>query len=189
MKKIMIDMDEVLCMGGNLGLVNHFLNTNYKMEDLPGYYAEDLIPEERLNEYCEFFQTQNVYDYVTIIQNAVEVVEKLAQHYQIYICTAYYTDVYKMDYSKLLLDKYHFLQEYFPFLSPYQYVFVNDKSLLECDIKIDDRLDNLEGYGEKKLLFDSYHNQEVSDEELKEKGVIRVSGWKEIEKILLSDVK
>ena len=57
----------------------------------------------------------------------------------------------------------------------------------EGDIKIDDRLSNLKGYGEQKYLFDSYHNQEICDEELEKEGVIRVSGWKELETILLEE--
>ena len=32
MKKIMIDMDDVICGGGFLKLVNDFLGTNYKEE-------------------------------------------------------------------------------------------------------------------------------------------------------------
>ena len=79
------------------------------------------------------------------------------------------------------------MQQNFPFISPYQYVFINDKSLLNCDIKIDDRLSNLKGYGEQKYWFDSYHNQEICDEELEKEGVIRVSGWKELETILLKE--
>ncbi len=187
MKTIMVDMDEVLCIGGHLGIVNKFLNTNYKIDDLPGYYTEDLIPKEHLQEYYHFFETQNVYDYVSIIPDAIEVLKKLSKKYQIFICTAYYSDMYEMDQSRCLVDKYKWLQKNFPFINPYQYVFINDKSLLNCDIKIDDRLSNLKGYGEQKYLFDSYHNQQISNEELKQEGAIRVSGWKELETILLKE--
>lgn len=47
MKKIMIDMDDVICDGGFLSLVNQFLGTNYKKEDIKTYYIQDLIPKER----------------------------------------------------------------------------------------------------------------------------------------------
>ncbi len=185
MKKIMVDMDEVLCTGGYLEIVNRFLNTHYTLEELPGYCAEDMIPKERLKEYYEYFKGQNVYEYSYEIKDAVEVLEKLSKKYEIYICTAYYADVYKMDYGRLLLDKYIWLQEHIPFISPYHYIFMNDKSLLECDIKIDDRLSNLNGYGEQKYLFSSYHNGNVTEDELKEVGATLVSGWKELERILL----
>lgn len=186
MKTIMVDMDEVLCIGGHLGVVNQFLNTTYKVEDLPGYYTEDLIPKERLEEYYRFYETKNLYDYASVMPDAVEVLEKLSKKYQIFICTAYYSEAYDMDQSHCLVDKYRWLQKNFPFINPYQYIFMNDKSLLNCDIKIDDRLSNLKGNGEK-YLFNSYHNQNISDEELKKEGVIRVSGWKELETILLRE--
>lgn len=184
MKTMMVDMDEVMCIGGHLNLVNQFLNTNYTIDDLPGYFTEDLIPKNRLEEYYRFFESKNPYDYAVMIKDAKEVLEKLSKKYRIFICTAYYSDVYDMDQSQCLLYKYHWLQEHFPFLSPYQYVFINDKSLLNCDIKIDDRVSNLKGEG-KKYLFDSYHNQDITEEELKKNDIIRVSGWKELERLLM----
>lgn len=187
MKTMMIDMDDVLCMGGYLGIVNKFLKTSYKVEDLPNYYAEDLIPKEQLQEYYSFFETENAYQYAEIMKDAVEVLEKLSKKYQLFICTAYYSDAYDMDQSHCLVDKYKWLQTTLPFISPHQYIFMNDKSLLNCDIKIDDKLSNLKGYGEQKYLFNSYHNQGIRDEELKKEGVIRVSGWKDLEMILLKE--
>ena len=47
MKKIMIDMDDVICDGGFLSLVNQFLGTSYQKEDIKTYYIQDLIPKER----------------------------------------------------------------------------------------------------------------------------------------------
>lgn len=188
MKTIMVDMDEVLCIGGHLAVVNKFLNANYKIEDLPGYFTEDLIPHEKLKEYYQFFVTQNVYDYAELIPNAVEVLEKLSKRYEIFICTAYGNDSYDdMEQSQILVHKYKWLQKNFPFISSSHYIFINQKNLLNCDIKIDDRLLNLTGYGKQKFLFASYHNKDITEEELKEVGAIRVSGWKEIERILLED--
>ena len=61
MKKLMIDMDDVICDGGFLTLVNQFLNTNYKIEDVKAYYIQDLIPKERMSEWARFFQGKNIY--------------------------------------------------------------------------------------------------------------------------------
>lgn len=36
-----------------------------------------------------------------------------------------------------------------------------------------------------KLLFTSYHNKQISDEKLQSQNVVRVVGWKEVEKVLL----
>ena len=66
------------------------------------------------------------------------------------------------------------------------YIFINNKSLLNCDIKIDDKLDNLEN-ANVKILFTAYHNKDLSDEYLHSLGVIRANSWFQIKDILLKE--
>ena len=73
----------------------------------------------------------------------------------------------------------------FPFIKPNQYVFINNKDLLEADIRIDDSVSKLNGKAELKLLYTVYHNLKISNEELESKGIKRVNNWREIERILL----
>ena len=40
-------------------------------------------------------------------------------------------------------------------------------------------------YIEKKLMLTAYHNKNISDKELQEKGIIRVNSWFEIAELLL----
>ena len=72
-----------------------------------------------------------------------------------------------------------------PFLDPKNFIFTSRKDLIDCDIKIDDKVGNLKGLGKLKLLMDGYHNRKYSDLELKKRGIRRVYSWDEIEKILL----
>lgn len=72
-----------------------------------------------------------------------------------------------------------------PFIPPQNYIFTSNKEIINCEIKIDDKLSNLAGTAETKLLFDAYHNKNITDEELKQKGAVRVNGWEDIEKMLL----
>ena len=72
----------------------------------------------------------------------------------------------------------------FDFLDPEKIIFTNSKNIFVADVQIDDRLPNLQGPVKLKLLFDSYHNKNISDEELKESNVLRVYNWKEIEHLL-----
>ena len=185
MKKIMIDMDDVICGGGFLALVNEFLGTAYREEDIKTYYLQDIIPEEKKNEWKEFFGSKNLYDYTYILPDAYEVMEKLSKKYELYIVTAY---IFKDDENKSaehLKNKFNYLIKTFPFIKPQQYVFTTNKEIINCDIKIDDRAANLKGKAEKELLFSAYHNKNIPDEELKKDGLIRVNNWKEVEKILL----
>jgi len=185
MKKIMVDMDDVICDGGFLSLVNQFLKTDYRIEDIETYYIQDVIPKERYEEWSKFFNTKNVYDYCDMIKDTYEVLEKLSKKYEIYITTAYIFRDNEEYSANNLKNKFEWLYKNLPFISPNNYIFTTNKEIIDCDIKIDDKLSNLKGKAETKLLFTAYHNKTLTDEELKQNGVIRVNGWKEIEKILL----
>ena len=82
------------------------------------------------------------------------------------------------------MQKFDFLKNNFPFIDPSRFTFQSNKSLLNCDIKIDDIVRNLKN-AEMKILYTAYHNKNISDEELKLKNIIRANNWKDIEKILL----
>ncbi|MGN1326832.1 MAG: hypothetical protein ACI4VQ_01940 [Clostridia bacterium] len=185
MKKIMIDMDDVICGGGFLKLVNDFLGTNYAEKDLKTYYIQDLIPKERMEEWKIFFQNKNVYAYTFLLPDAYRVMEKLSQKYELYIVTAYIFRDEPEKSADNLKNKFNYLIKELPFIKPEQYIFTTNKSIVQCDIKIDDRPSNLQGNAEMKLMFDAYHNREISDLELEKDGIIRVNGWKHIEEILL----
>lgn len=185
MKKIAIDMDDVICDGGYLYLVNQFLNTNYTLKDVKGYYIQDLIPEEKKEEWKIYYTKHNLYDYVNFLENAYEVMEKLSKHYELYVLTAYvHRDVPEFS-GEILKQKYDWLYQNLPFISPDRYIFTTDKSLIQCDVRIDDKLSNLTGNAETKILFTSYHNQEYTKEELEKLGVIRANNWLEIQGVLL----
>lgn len=185
MKKIVIDMDDVICGGGFLSLVNEFLHTNYTDEDINGYYIQDLVPEDKKKEWNNFFKMHNMYEYVNMIDNAYEVIKKLNDVYEVYILSAYVLRDQPEFSGEFVRYKYNWLYKNLPFINPNRYIFTTNKSIIECDIRIDDKLSNLEGKAETKLLFSSYHNQEYVKKELEKMGVIQVNSWKEIEKILL----
>lgn len=185
MKKLIIDMDDVICEKNFIEMVNDFLKTNYKEDDACSYYINDLIPENKMNEWIEFFGRNNLYEYGKQSEDAKVVLEKLNKIYDIYIVTAY---VFRDDESlsgKVLKDKFEYLYKNFPFINPEKYIFITNKEMIKADIRIDDNIQKLEGDAEIKLLFTAYHNVNITDEELKAKNLIRVNNWKEIEKILL----
>ena len=185
MKKIMIDMDDVICGGGFLKLVNDFLGTDYKETDIQTYYIQDLIPKEKMQEWAKFFAQKNIYNYTQILPNAYNVMEQLNKKYELYITTAYIFRDDKEKSSELLKNKFDYLIKNFPFIQPEQYIFTSNKEIVECQIKIDDKPANLEGDAELKLLFTAYHNKNIPNEELQKNNLIRVNNWNEIGKILL----
>lgn len=185
MKKIAIDMDDVICDGGYLSLINKFLNTNYTVKDINGYYMQDLVPREKFKQWNEFFKNQNLYDYVEFLPDAYNVIKELNKYYEIYVLTAYVLKDIPEFSGKFLEQKYNWLYKNLPFLDPNKYIFTTNKDIIKCDIKIDDKISNLNGIVETKILFSAYHNQNVKKEELEEQEIIWVNNWKEIKNILI----
>lgn len=185
MKNIMIDMDDVICTEGFIKLVNKFLNTNYNTEDANSYYVQDLIPEEKREDWIKFFANNNVYNEAILMPDAYEVIKKLNEKYEIYISTAYIFRDEEKNSGDLLKNKFNYLYENLPFINPNRYIFINNKNLLNCDIIIDDKISNLNGDVETKILFQAYHNKNIKIEELEDKKIIFARSWKDIEKILL----
>lgn len=186
-KKLMIDMDDVICDGGFLYLINEFTHKNYIAEDFANYYMQDIIPIERKEDWREFFAKNNMYEKAELIGNASEIIENLNKVYEVFIVTAYIMKDNVPVSGKLLRDKFDWLQKNLPFISASNYVFANNKDIIDCDVKIDDKLSNLTGniHTKTKLLFTAYHNAKITDEELNKSQVQRVNNWNEIEKILL----
>ena len=180
-RSIMVDMDEVITEGGFLYLINEYLGTNYTKEDVGGYYMQDLVPDK--DEFFKYFISNNMYDYGILLPNVKDVLEELQKYYDIYIGTSYIIPELPRESSMILKYKHEFLYDNLPFIKPENYIFITNKSLLDCDIKIDDKLDNLKN-AKIKLLFDSYHNKNLSDDYLKSVGVVRVHSWLEIKDIL-----
>jgi 5'(3')-deoxyribonucleotidase len=184
-KRLMIDMDEVICNGGFLYLVNKFTHKNYTLDDFEKYHMQDIIPIKNKKEWFKFFAENNMYEKAKFIGNAHEIIQKLNEKYEILVLTLYIiTDNISLS-GKVLKDKFDWLQKNLPFIPPYNYIFADNKELIHCDIKIDDKLNNLTGNTKTKLLFTAYHNKKLSNEELTNSNIKRVNSWEEIEKILL----
>lgn len=184
-KTIMVDMDEVITEGGFLHLINDFAGTNYTRDDIKDYYMQDLVSDKMA--FFKYYVTKNQYNYCRLLPDVVEVLKYLQEFFDIYIATAYVINEIPIECGINLVQKYEYLYDNLPFISPQNYIFINNKELLNCDIKIDDCLDNLKN-ARIKLLFTSYHNNDLSDEYLGSLGVIRVNSWLEIKDILMKEV-
>ena len=185
MKKILVGMDDVICVHGFIGIVNDFLGTNYTEYDAKSYYINDLVPKEKMDDWIEFYKNKNVYDYMKLSEDVQEVLKKLNEKYEVYIVTAY---IFRDDPSisgNQLKNKFDYLQKNLPFINPERFAFLSDKSLITADIRIDDSMEKLNGPAQTKLLFTAYHNENINNKELKKNNIQRVNNWKEIEQILL----
>lgn len=180
MKTLMIDVDNVITDSLFLDLINEFLGTKHKLDNLKGYYLQELV-KDRKEEFWYWVKEKNFYENAPLFEGCYEVLKKLNEVYDIYIVTAYlWNDCLDIS-GDNLRNKYYYLREMFPFIEPNKYIFTTNKKLMKFDIRIDDKLENIED-ADIKLLFTAWHNRDLDDVYLKEKGVIRVNNWKDIEK-------
>lgn len=179
---LMVDMDDVIVKGGFLYLINEYLGTHYTEDDFKDFYMQNIIPDKQ--DFFKFFLTKNMYDYCELLEHSDEVLKKLYKVFKLYIVTSYLFPEIPKESGIVLLHKYNFLMEKLPFLSPKNFVFAVDKSVLNCKIRIDDRIDNLDG-ARKKILFTAYHNKDISNKVLRLQRIERAENWYEVEKMLL----
>jgi len=183
-KSLMVDMDNVITDGVFLDLINDFLNTNYKLEDISTFFLQELI-EERKEEFWNKVKDINFYQDAKLIDNCYKVLKELSNYYEIYIVTAYIWNE-SLDLSgNNLKNKYYYLKEKLPFIPIENYIFTTNKNIINFDIKIDDRINNLKN-ADTKLLFNAWHNKNISQEELTKENIIRVNSWLQIKDLLIN---
>ena len=180
MKKAIIDVDDVLALDAFLNALNDFNKSNFKYEDVKGYYVESLIPEEKIASFRKFMREIDIYKYARVAPYSKEVLmQMMLEGYDIYPTSKYYSDIDKIIIPELIPYKCEFLQRNYPFIPTKNYIFINDKLMMDADLRIDDSISNLGGNG-INLLFSAYHNKNIENEELENKQILRVSDWNDI---------
>ena len=186
MKKIMIDMDDVITHNYTMKYINEFLGTKFNLEEQFYFYLQNLTGP-RLEEYYKYISKRNLYGDCPMLDDCERVLKRLNEKYELYIATSFLWNQKSSNNDSSgtnLSNKYYYLKEKLPFIKPEQYIFITNKALLNIDIKIDDRVNNLDNC-ETKILFKNWHNKNISKEELNNKKIIVVESWNDIEKILL----
>jgi len=183
----MVDMDEVLTEKNFSRLIEEYLGYIPDYDSLKGYYLQDLLKDKK-EDFFKYFKDINMYKYAKLLPDCYDTLKELSKIYEIYICTDYiFREI--IEYAgNNLKNKYEFLYKELDFIKPQNYIFTADKSIINCDIKIDDKLENIKG-AKTKLLFTAYHNKNIDDKELDKEGIVRVNNWKEIGNILINNKK
>lgn len=185
MKTIMVDMDDVITYGDFPKILEEYLGYKPDYDNIKNYYIQNILKDKK-DDFFNKFKDMDIYKNATLLPDCYDILKKLSNKYKIYICTDYIWREIVEYAGNNLKNKYQFLYKKLDFIDPRNYIFTADKSVVNCDIRIDDKPINLEG-AETKLLFTAWHNKDLSEEELKNNGMIRVNNWKEIGKILLDE--
>ena len=193
-KSILLDVDEVICFSGYLELVNEFLHTNYTIDDFEEYYIDTVaIPDDQKPQFYQFIRTKDQYANRETLPGALDAIKSLSRYYDIYICSDCISTFDIDDSGRIFKNKFDYLHKLIPedVIPVKNYIFTGAKNMCIADIQIDDLVSNLNTKIPIKILFPSYHNKNVSEDELKAKKIIRAgydyhTGWQNVCKILLS---
>ncbi len=174
-QSIAIDMDEVLAdtLKKVVFKFNEESGETVTLEQLEGIKLRDIHPQhaETLSNLLldrEFFRDLEVFP------DAVRVVERLTEHYDVYIATA------AMDVPTSFDAKYEWLIEHFKFLDPQNFIFCGNKGVVGTDYLIDDNPKQLRAFKGTGIMYHASHN-------VNEEGFDRVHSWKEVEEYFLTD--
>lgn len=185
MKSIMVDMDDVITYGNFSKILEDYLGYKPDYDSIKSYYIQDILGDKK-EDFFKYFKDIDMYANATLLPDCYDVLKELSKSYKIYICTDYIWREIVEYAGNNLRNKYKFLYEKLDFIEPKNFIFAADKSVINCDIKIDDKVSNIEG-AKVKLLYTAWHNKDLTDEELNKQNIIRVNNCKEIRGILLSD--
>ena len=174
-RTICVDMDEVIAdaLGEHLIRYNRDFSERITRADLQGQWLWDFVPPERQQALADYMVSEDFFAVLRVMPHAQRVLQRLQQHYEIYIATA------AMEVPSSFKAKFHWLRQHFPFIPPSHIVFCGNKSILRGDYLIDDNPRQLRLFEGEGILFSSPANVNVT-------GFRRVHDWLEVEKLFLA---
>lgn len=177
MKRIAIDFDSTLfpTMERVIEAYNKKHGTSIDMSQITAYNLHDSFEAEIADELIELFVDKNIYDCLQPYKGAIRAVKALVeQGHEVYIATS--TDVRNMEWKEELLQKH------FPFIPKKNLIRIYNKALLNVDVLIDDKLDNLKSTFADRICFNQPWNVDVNADYVY--SIYRIHNWSEINNVI-----
>lgn len=177
MFKIAIDFDETLfpTLTKVIELYNKIHNTNLELSQITTYNLYDCLPAEVADELLELFVDKETYSCLQPYKGAVRAVKTLVeQGHEVYVATS--TDVRNMEWKEEVLQKH------FPFIPKKNLIRIHNKALLNVDILVEDKMDNLTQTFADRICF----NQPWNVDERKDYAysIYRIHHWSELNNVI-----
>ena len=157
MYRIVFDFDETLfpTLEKVLEIYNKRHNTNIELSQITTYNLHDNFSAEVADELLDIYIDKEVYDGLQPYKGAPRTIKTLIeQGHEVYVATS--TDVRNLGWKEELLQKH------FPFLPKNNLIRIHNKSLLNADIMVEDKLDNLKNTFADRICFDQPWNRDQS---------------------------
>ena len=177
MLKIAIDFDDALFPTTEkvLEFYNKKYGTKFDISQITSYSWYDSFDSDIADELIKMLIDKTIYDYLQPYKGAIRAVKSLVERgHEVYIATA--TDVGNMGQKEELLRKY------FPFIPKDNLIRIHNKGLLNVDVMIDDKLDNLKNTFADRICFNQPWNIDGHTDYAY--SIVRINHWGEITNII-----
>lgn len=174
---IMFDIDGILnnLVEETLALYNNRSGKNIQVADITTYNFSDCLPKEDAKDIVSLFKEKPLWDSLKPLPGSQNALNQLInQGHQVYLATA--TDPINFEW------KIEWLKQYFPFVPSDNVIRIMDKSLLRCDVLVDDCLDNLTKVFCERVCLDYPWNQNKSKDITYD--IRRAYSWDDIANII-----
>lgn len=177
MVRIAVDMDEVIAdaLSEHILRYNNMFEAKLEPSHFHGKHFNQVIPPEHHDKAISLVHTRDFFADLPVMPDSQRVLQKLCSDHEVYITTAAMEVPHSFD------AKYQWLLKHFPFISPMNFVFCGDKSIIKADYLIDDNARHFKRFSGTGILFDAPHNRNVS-------GFRRVHNWMEVEDVFAREL-
>lgn len=150
-----------------VAMLNDVHGLSVQVSDIKSWEMKKAFPKLTEDELFAPLHIPEFWDKVTAKHEAPEVVAKLiADGHRVYVVTTTHYNTLEPKLTKCLF-------KHFPFLSHHNVIITYNKSLINCDLLLDDAEHNLIDFKGIRVLFDATYNKTATSYDY------RVSSWKE----------
>ena len=168
MARIAVDMDEVIAdfNAKFIATFNARGGRQISVGEMAGKAFHSLLPEMQ-EEVLAMIGAEGVFADLPVMPDSQDVLARMSKRHEIFITTA------AMEFPACFNDKFSWLKEHFPFISPMNVVFCGSKSIINADYLIDDNSHHFAHFRGEGILYSAPHNLYVE-------GFTRVRNWQEV---------
>lgn len=178
MNKFVIVTDIDGCLNNLIDQVfkmyNERYGTNYSINDMKSYNFDDNFPLEVSIKMKAMLLEKELWDSLIPIDSAQLALKSFVNSgYKVYVATSTHPVNFPW--------KTNWMKKYFPFIDEKNIICIQDKSMLRCDVLIEDCYDNLTKSMTERILIDRPWNQIHKDYVY---GINRAYNWEEVVKFV-----
>lgn len=174
---ICVDIDNVLnnLTEEALKLYNSRTNKDIQMIDITTYNFYDCLPKEDAEGITALFKEKELWDSLKPLQGSQNAIKELIRkEHKVYLATA--TDACNFAW------KMEWLKHFYPFIPEENVIRIMDKSLLRCDVMIEDNIETLTNVFADRVVLDYPWNRSSSKDFAYD--IRRAKSWTDIVNII-----